>query len=158
MDKRFLNKLKKEGKIKIVEPSVNISEAYLVKSENCLRSAKILVDNELYENSITESYYSMYNSALSLLFRFGIKSENHALSIQLLKDLFSLEDSSEKLQNAKKERIDKQYYISEKVSRDLAEAMVKDSEQVINEVKAYLNKIISSDIDKKVIEFEALLK
>ena len=38
----FLRKLSKEGKLKIVEPSDNISKSYTIKSENCLRAAKVL--------------------------------------------------------------------------------------------------------------------
>src|SRR3989338_2335729 len=79
----FLKKLKEKGIIKLVEPSEEMKSSYLIKAENCLKSAKILFQSQLYENSTSEAYYCMYNSLLSLLFKIGIKSENHSVSIIL---------------------------------------------------------------------------
>lgn len=42
----FLNKLKKEGKLSLVEPSEEIKQAYIEKSESNLISAKILLQNK----------------------------------------------------------------------------------------------------------------
>ena len=77
----FLSKLAKEGKLGVIEPSDNISQAYDTKSGNCLKSAKILFNAKIYENSVSEAYYAMYNSVLSLLFKCGIKSDNHSAAI-----------------------------------------------------------------------------
>ena len=85
----FLNKLKSEGKLKLCEPSEEMTLSYLQKAENCLKSAKILFQNQLYENATSETYYCMYNSLLALLFKVGIKSENHSASIIILKNLFN---------------------------------------------------------------------
>lgn len=63
--------------------------SYLMKAENCLKSAKILFQGQLYENSISEAYYCMYNSLLSLLFKIGIKSENHSASVIIFDKLFN---------------------------------------------------------------------
>ncbi len=60
----FLNKLKKKNIIELVEPSEEMKRSYLIKSENCLKSAKILFKNDLYENSTSEAYYCMYNTHL----------------------------------------------------------------------------------------------
>ena len=68
----FLSELKRTGKLRIVEPSEEICSSYLEKSNNCLISAKILLKNKLYENSVSEAYYAMYNSLTALLFRTGI--------------------------------------------------------------------------------------
>lgn len=57
----FWSKLKKEGKLQLVEPSEEICESYIEKSDNCLKSAKLLLQHSLYENSISMSYYAMYN-------------------------------------------------------------------------------------------------
>lgn len=75
MKKSLIKKLLNQGKIKLVEPSKEISFSYLEKSRGCLKSARLLNENKLIENSISMSYYAMYNSVLSLLFRVGIKSE-----------------------------------------------------------------------------------
>jgi uncharacterized protein (UPF0332 family) len=107
----FLNKLKKEGKLTLVEPSEEICSSYLEKADNCLKSAKLLLQNDLYENSISMSYYTMYNSLVSLLFKIGIKCENHTGSILVFKKLFGRIDLFKIISFAKEERIDKQYYV-----------------------------------------------
>ncbi len=55
----FLRKLRKERKLEIAEPSEEIKISYLQKAENCLKSAKLLFQNQLYENSTSEAYYCM---------------------------------------------------------------------------------------------------
>ena len=73
MTNRFLNKLKKEKKLDLVEPSEDVYNSYSGKSSNCLKSAKLLLQNNLYENSVGQSYYAMYNQLTALLFRVGVK-------------------------------------------------------------------------------------
>ncbi len=84
----FLSRLREEGKLELVEPSEAVKESYLIKADNCLKSAKILLQNDLYENSMGEAYYAMYNCVTALLYKAGIKSENHSASIILLGKLF----------------------------------------------------------------------
>ena len=81
---KFFDKLRKEGKLELVESSDEICDSYLEKSKNCLTSAKLLLKSYLYENSVNMSYYAMYNSLIAFLFKIGIKSENHSGSILLL--------------------------------------------------------------------------
>jgi uncharacterized protein (UPF0332 family) len=105
----FLDKLKREGKLRLVEPSEDICDSYLSKAEDCLKSSRLLLNNNLYENSVSMSYYTMYNSLTALLFRTGVKCENHSGSILLLKKLFGEGVLFDDISFAKKERIDKQY-------------------------------------------------
>src|SRR3972149_9026648 len=107
----FLKKLKRKDVIELVESSEEMKSSYLTKAENCLKSAKILFNSQLYENSTSEAYYCMYNSLLALLFKVGIKSENHSASITVFKKLFDNNDLFKIISWAKKERIDKQYYV-----------------------------------------------
>jgi uncharacterized protein (UPF0332 family) len=107
----FLKKLRKTGKLELVESSEEMKLSYLTKSENCLKSSKILFQNKLYENSTSEAYYSIYNSLLALLFKIGIKSENHSASIILFEKLFNNKELAKIALWAKEERIDKQYYV-----------------------------------------------
>jgi uncharacterized protein (UPF0332 family) len=128
----FFRKLRDEGKLGPVEPSGEIKESYLSKADNCLKSAKILQKSGLYENAMSEAYYAMYDSLLALLYMVGIKSENHSASIIMLKRLFGEEEMSMTISSAKKERIDKQYYVvSEQQSaatKESCAAMVRDAE------------------------------
>ena len=90
----FLTGLYKEKKLQIVEPSEEMKEAYMQKSSASLKSAEILLQNSLLENSVPMAYYSMYNMVMALLYKAGIKCENHSGSIILLKKLFEIDNSN----------------------------------------------------------------
>lgn len=148
----FLKKLRKEGKLGLVEPSEEMKLSYLKKAEDCLKSSRILFQNQLYENSVSEAYYCMYNSLLALLFKAGIKSENHSGSIILLKELFNEESLYNILSLAKKERIDKQYYIESKqinkTSKESCDKMIKDAEDFSIKIKLLINILNNDKINK----------
>ncbi len=108
----FLNKLKEEGNLSLVEQSETICISYILKSDNSLKSAKILLENKLYDDSTSSSYYAMYNILTALLFKTGIKCENHAGSILLLKFLLNKVELFDLISKAKEDRIDKQYYVT----------------------------------------------
>jgi len=148
---RFLVKLKAQKRLEIVDKSQEMYESYLLKSENCLKSARILLKESLYENSIIDSYYAMYNCALALLFKCGIKCENHAGSIIILKEIFNLPQLAESLKDAKKSRIDSQYYVSdtkEEADQDTTEKAIKNSENFILQLRAFIGLIKTSEIEE----------
>jgi uncharacterized protein (UPF0332 family) len=146
----FLVKLKLEEKLRITEPSEEIGSSYLAKSGNCLKSAKILLKEGLYENSIGEAYYAMYDSSLALLFRCGIKCENHTATAFLLGLLFGKTNLEKSMLDAKKERIDKQYYVTDeesykKLQRD-AKIMISKAESFTIEIKLLIGSLNSIKI------------
>lgn len=49
----FLSKLFREGKIRVVDPSAQVQEAYRKKSESYLISAKILLENGRLEETVS---------------------------------------------------------------------------------------------------------
>jgi uncharacterized protein (UPF0332 family) len=162
MKKRaFLKKLYKEEKLELVEPSLEMSASYFEKADNCLKSAKLLLSNSLYENSITMSYYGMYNSLLALLFSVGIKSENHAASIFLLDKLFYEQELYAMISAAKEERIDKQYYVPSEnesiATKESSEALLKDTERFIIQIKLKQKMITSEDREKLRKQFLLLV-
>lgn len=156
----FLNKIREEGKLKIVEPSEEMKISYLRKAENCLKSAKILFENQLYENSTSEAYYCMYNSLLALLFKAGIKSENHSASIIVLKSLFDEETLYKVISFAKEERIDKQYYVEShqtiKVTKDSCKDLVIKSEDFLVKMKLVISRLSTEKINLIRNSFENL--
>jgi len=148
----FLNKLKKEEKLEIIEPSEEICNSYLEKADNCLKSSKILLKNKLHENSVSMSYYAMYNSLTALLFKTGIKCENHTGSIILLKELFKQNKMHKIISSAKKERIDKEYYVTSKENLILAEEIAKDmfskAEEFLIQIKLLIKNVNFEEIEK----------
>jgi len=142
--KKLIKSLIKKGIVCLVESSKEISKSYKQKSKNALKAAKVLATQDLVEESISMSYYSMYNLVLSLFFLVGIKSENHSASIFILKELFCLDNSS--LLFAKKERINKQYYPNFNVSLKDAKDMIEMSGDFIVILEAFIDKVSLQDI------------
>jgi uncharacterized protein (UPF0332 family) len=121
-----LKKLHKDKALQLVAPSEEIRKAYLKKSESFLASARLLLDNERFEESVSMAYYSMYYSVLALFFATGIKCENHTAAIILLDDVFGIDSSA--IESAKTERIDKQYYVTSAPVRDEVVDLIKAAE------------------------------
>lgn len=148
----FLAKLKMERKLEMGDPSPEISESYIKKSADCLRASKLLFNEALYENAIGEAYYSMYNSALALFFRCGIKCENHSATMLLLRELFQLEMLSSSLLYAKKERIDKQYYVADRTGtaavKNSSYSLIKRAEIFILEARANIGRLTTTKIQE----------
>ena len=147
----FLNKLKKEEKLELIESSEEIQDSYSEKSVNCLKSAKLLLQNNLYENSIGMSYYAMYNLLVALLFKTGIKCENHTGSILLLKLLFEEPDLFTLISDAKRERIDKQYYVTtdkDEITKEIAEELLTDAEDFVLKMKLVMMNLNNEYIDE----------
>ena len=157
----FLKKLKRKGIIELVEPSEEMKSSYLIKAENCLKSAKILFQSQLYENSTSEAYYCMYNSLLSLLFKIGVKSENHSASIILFDKLFENKDLVKVISWAKEERIDKQYYVETqqivKVTKESCNEMILKAEDFLVKMKLLINEISNEKINSAREEFRKLV-
>lgn len=152
----FLAKLKKEGKLKAVELSEEVKESYLEKSDSNLICAKLLLDNDRLEEAVYLAYYSMYNSLLALLFRIGIKSENHAASIILLRKLFELDDSD--ISFAKKERVDKQYYVDFHVTKDEVKDLIEKAEEFNKRILDFLSKLTNERVKGYQEKFKKLIR
>jgi len=125
---QFLIEMKEKEKLEIIDPSEDITISYLNKSDSHLESAKILLKSKKFEETVSMAYYSMYHCLLALLFKYGIKSENHAVSIILLNELFHEKELAEIISFGKSERIDKQYYTDFKISEKDALEMIKKTE------------------------------
>ena len=156
----FLNRLKKEEKLDIIEPSEEICSSYLEKANDCLKSAKILLKNNLYENSVSMSYYTMYNSLTALLFKAGIKCENHTGSILSFKSLFQKKWLSDTISFAKKERIDKEYYVTSKedfiLTEEIAKDMLSKAEEFLLQMRLLIKHINIEEIEKIRMKFKKL--
>ena len=148
-NKEFLIKIIKKKKIEFVEPSENVKDSYIEKSESNLISAKILLENDRLEESMSLSYYSMYHMLTALLFKIGIKCENHSASIILLKDLFGIDNKD--IFSAKKERIDKQYYVTtekDDITKEVAEELLNNAEDFVLKIKVVIKNLNNDSIEE----------
>src|SRR3989338_1293057 len=140
----FLIKLKRERKLQLVESSEEIKQSYLDKSGSNLISAKILLNSNRLEESVGLAYYSMYHLLTALLFKVGIKSENHSASIILLKELFHLDNQD--ISEAKTERIDKQYYVNFKITQEEVKNTIRKAELFNGRIIDFISKMNNEQI------------
>ncbi|MBU2616462.1 MAG: NYN domain-containing protein [Nanoarchaeota archaeon] len=151
----FLVKLSSEGKLQLVEPSSDIKDSYLGKSESNLSSSKILFENDKLEEAVALTYYSMYNLVLALLFAVGIKCENHSGVSILLGKVFGFDNSF--LVLARRERIDKQYYTDFNVTKKEVQGGIVSAEDFNRELKSVLSGLNSEKIQERRNQFKILV-
>ncbi len=140
----FLNKLYKKKKLQIIEPSENVKTAYLQRSDESLTSAKTLLEIGNLKDSVALSYYSMYHCLLALLFRVGIKCENHTAAIILLRKVFEIDNM--KISKSKEERVDKQYSVGFRIEREEAQDSINTAEEFITGIIEFIDKLNEEDI------------
>ena len=140
----FLNRIHNEGKLKLVAPSPEIKDAYLQRANESLSSAKILLNVGNLKDAVALAYYAMYHTLLALLFRTGIKCENHTAAIILLKEVFGIDNSS--ISRAKEERVDKQYYIDFKVTEEEVKESIISAESFNHLLFDFIEKLTESKI------------
>jgi len=139
----FLRKATRDGQLEIVEPSENICESYMQKSENSLKSADLLFSNGIYENSAIEAYYAVYNSITALLRKVGIKCENHAVSISLLETLFGEKKLRAMASDVRDKRLDFQYYVSHIATKENAAEAISKAENLCAAIGLLARKLTS---------------
>jgi len=153
----FLSKLRKEEKLELVEPSEEICKSYLIKSDKCIKVAKLAFDADIYENSVSEAYYSIYNTVQALFFKCGIKCESHSGAVLLIKELFGLKEMYLIFSEFKKDRIDNQYYLSankeEPVHKEICAERIRTAQKFNVDLRVYIGKIKFNEIDKLRKEF-----
>ncbi len=151
----FLAKLNSGGKLGFVEPSADISKSYSLKSDSYIDSSRLLLKNEKLEEAVSMAYYSMYYMVLSLLFKVGIKCENHTASILILKEVFGINNKD--IFEAKTERIDKQYYVDFKVKTSEVEDLISKASEFRKELYDFISKLTSDSIEKYKSKLKSLL-
>jgi uncharacterized protein (UPF0332 family) len=143
----FFDRIREEGRLKLVEPSEEVKKAYLKKSESHLTSAKLLIDHGKLEEAVSMAYYSMYHALMALFYRVGIKCENHAAAIILLGKVFRIDNSE--ISRAKRERIDKQYYVDFRITREEVKELIQSAEKFNSTILDFAEKLTS----EKIAEF-----
>jgi len=114
----FLRKIKKQKQLEIVEPSEEIMQAYLGSSKSYIASAK-------------------------MLFKVGIKSENHLASAILLKEIVDIDNSF--ILDFRKRRIET-YYPDFKIEKEALKKLIQDAEEFNEILFDFISKITKENI------------
>lgn len=150
----FLANLRKKEVIGLVDPSEEVKQSYIDKSASNIDSAKILLKNSKLEESVALAYYSMYHFVTALFYKVGIKSENHNATIQMLKDIFGIDNTE--ITYAKKERLDKQYYVNFEITKEEVGEAIKKAEIFNSFIKDFISKVTNDDIKRAREKFNIL--
>jgi len=88
----------------MVNPSDNLTKAYLEKSRNALKSMEVNANAGITEWAISAAYYARYFAVYALLSKIGAKCEIHDCTITLFNYLFGSDvqaDMVEQLRQSK---------------------------------------------------------
>ncbi|MBN2517625.1 MAG: HEPN domain-containing protein [Candidatus Altiarchaeota archaeon] len=157
-DSELLRKAAKAHQLEVVAPSENVFKSYTRKSGDCLKSAEILAGNGLYDNSISEAYYAIYDSLTALLRKTGVKCENHAVSIVLLEVLFGEKPLRDIATWARDKRIDSQYYVDSHSNQTLSSEMISKAENFLGRVESIARRMTSEQADAMRTKLLEILK
>jgi uncharacterized protein (UPF0332 family) len=128
--------------IQIIEPSENLSKAYILKSKESIKSMEVNAEAGIKDWTVSASYYSRYFAVYSVFSRIGIKCEIHECTISLFEYLF--EDSFpgeliRELKLSKEDRIEAQYYTTE-IHIDIY-GMIERTKNFVFEVENLIDKL-----------------
>ena len=133
--------------VKFIDPNENLAKEYIRSAEETLL---VLKDIKGKSNMwlATTKYYCEYFATYALLMRFGIKSEIHDCTIEIVKFLEQLgilnKYVSKVLERDKKLRIDNQYYLkNRKVTVDY-----NNLRDFVLELKELVMSITEEDVAK----------
>jgi len=152
----FLRKLNRKGALLLVKPSPEIRDAYLKKSGSRLEAAKHLLSIDKFEEATEMAYYSMFHSVMALFFACGIKCENHTVAGWLLAEVFGIDNTA--FESAKKERLDKEYYVPAAPVRPGVEALIRTAETFNAVLLDKIERLTGEDIESYRARFENLLE
>ena len=123
-----------------METSRNFAKASLLRAEKALRSAKILLDHDEVEDSVSRAYYAMFHAAKAILFTKGVKAKTHkgvisSFSENIVKKSILGKEFADILRKAFDMRQRCDYEIYAKLEKELVKEVVSDAENFVNKIR-----------------------
>ena len=120
-------------------------EALLQRMYDSLGSAKLLLDNDYYDSSISRSYYAMFYAAEAILLTKNLKFSSHKSVISLFGEHFVKSgvfpsELGRDLSKAFDERLTGDYSFKSMTTRETAEKAIKRAENFAKNIEEYLIK------------------
>jgi uncharacterized protein (UPF0332 family) len=98
----------------------------------------------------------MYYILTALLYKTGIKCENHAGAILLLKELFGQDNHD--IHYAKTERVDKQYYVDFKINQEEVKNLIQMAETFNAKLYDFIDKLTTQQSEQYREKLKEALK
>jgi hypothetical protein len=116
----------------------------MVRADKALRAARTLLENRLYEDSVSRAYYAVLHAAKAALVTLRIEPESHRAVRQMFGLHFIKPKKIEKdfaaiLAAEQEDRQISDYNIDIEIERDRALKRVKDAERFIQRIEKYLH-------------------
>lgn len=120
-----------------------ILKEYLNNAREKLGSAKILLDHQKYNDSVSRSYYAAFHCVQALLLSMGIKAESHSGARQLFGLYFIKTGKFDKkyakyLKNLKDDRENGDYGIFSLIEEEEARDSFREAKKFYNEARLFL--------------------
>jgi hypothetical protein len=115
----------------------------LARADKSLQAARMLLENQLYEDCVSRSYYAVLHAAKAALIKIGVEAESH----QAVKRLFGLhlvkteqidKHFAEILTAQQEDREIGDYDIHIEIEQDRAAKRVRDAEKFVRRIANYI--------------------
>ena len=115
----------------------------LVRADKSLQSARMLLENQLYEDCVSRSYYAVLHAAKAALIKNGVEAEPHQavrrmFGLHLIKTEKIEKHFAEILTAQQEDREIGDYNIYLNIQQERASKRVLDAEKFVKRVEKYL--------------------
>ena len=120
-----------------------IIKEYIKTAKDKLDSAKILLENEKYDDAVSRAYYAVFHSAQALLLNEGLKAESHSgvrhmFGLHFIKEGKIDKKFAKYLKDLKEDREAGDYGILSMIEEDDAKEAIVEAEEFLAETEKYL--------------------
>lgn len=145
--------LARESRMKKIKPNDKLSEEHINKAKHNLKAADYNIRGGFSDWGVSQSYYAMYHSLLSILFKMGYESKNHECTINAVE--YPIEKGKIKLnlmdiafirtteqmtsKDAKSLREEFQYGTETTVNEKLLKDLLDNAKKIVEKIEIALN-------------------
>jgi len=141
--------------MKEIKPNNKLSEEHIKKAKHNLKAADYNIKGGFSDWGVSQSYYAMYHSLLSILFKIGYESKNHECTINTVEYLIEqkrinldIKDiafirTTEKMtsKDAKSLREEFQYGTETTVNEKLLKELLNNAKEIVEKVEIVLEEL-----------------
>lgn len=141
---------------RVIESNDDLASAYLQKARHDLVVLRS-IPSEDREWKAAAAYYARYHVLTALLLRVGVECKDHNCSLKITESLFSgviHSDLFREIKEAKRQRIDLQYYTDRNVEKDKFEQNIEKVDDFVGKLQQVVESMTREDIEhirKKVV-------
>lgn len=147
--------LAKKTRMKKIKPNDKLSEEHIKKAKHNLEAADYNIKGGFSDWGVSQSYYAMYHSLLSILFKMGYESKNHECTINAveyliehgkisldMRDIAFIRTTEQMTsKDAKSLREEFQYGTKTTVNEKLLKDLLDNAKKIVEKVEVALSKL-----------------